>query len=80
MVSRSPYQGLARGLLPILHLAVISLRSAGPGYEGNFDGFNFGNSFSVRLFHTVSGSPVVYTASCLQSYSHVCPPTSVMSS
>ena len=34
MVSRSPYQGLARGLLPILHLAVISLRSAGPGYEG----------------------------------------------
>ena len=80
MVSRSPYQGLARGLLPILHLAVISLRSAGPGYEGNFDGFNFGNSFSVRLFHTVSGSPVVYTASCLQSYSHVRPPTSVMSS
>ena len=36
MVSRSPYQGLARVLLPILHLAVISLRSAGPGYELNF--------------------------------------------
>ena len=35
MVSRSPYQGLARVLQP--YLAVISLRSAGPGYEGNFD-------------------------------------------
>ena len=35
MVSRSPYQGLARVLQP--YLAVISLRSAGPGYEVNFD-------------------------------------------
>ena len=68
MVSRSPYQGLARVLLSIL--AVISLRSAGPGYEVNFDAV----SILVTVPACDCSTPCRGAQLCTQLhvFSHIC--------